>query len=106
MLQPTGEWKGGKGSGYTRVPQLWTVNRGSEAICQVMKFSSIRCLDAILPTLSRPSHLFIHAFIHSLNINCCCSVAQWCLDSLRPTDYSTPGFPALHHLPDMSLSKL
>ena len=78
MSQPTGGWKGGKGSGYTRVPQAWTVNRGSEAICQVMELS-IGCLDAILPTQSRPPHLLIHAFIRSLNINYCCSVAQWCI---------------------------
>ena len=78
MSQPTRGWKGGKGSGYTRVPQAWTVNRGSEAICQVMELS-IRCLDAILPTQSRPPpHLLIHAFIRSLSINCC-SVAQWCI---------------------------
>ena len=64
MSQPTRGWKGGKGSGYTRVPQAWTVNRGSEAICQVMELS-IRCLDAILPTQSRPPP-FAHSCIHSL----------------------------------------
>ena len=30
----------------------------------------------------------------------CCSVAQSCLTLSNPMDYSTPGFPVLHHLPE------
>ena len=30
---------------------------------------------------------------------CCCSVTQLCLTLCNPMDYSTSGFPVLHHLP-------
>ena len=30
----------------------------------------------------------------------CCSVTQLCMTVWDPTDYSTPGFTVLHHLPD------
>ena len=36
-----------------------------------------------------------------VEIHCfCCSVAQSCPTLCNPMDYSTPGFPVLHHLPD------
>ena len=31
----------------------------------------------------------------------CCSVVQSCLTFCDPMDCSTPGFPVLHHLPEM-----
>ena len=34
--------------------------------------------------------------------NCCCSVAQLCLTLSNPMDCSTPGFPVLHHLPELA----
>ena len=33
---------------------------------------------------------------------CCYSVAQSCLTLCKPTDYSTPGFSVLHHLPKLA----
>ena len=30
----------------------------------------------------------------------CCSVAKLCPTPYDPTDYSTPGFPVLHYLPE------
>ena len=33
---------------------------------------------------------------------CCCSVAQSCLTVCDPTDCRTPGFPVLHHLPQLA----
>ena len=34
---------------------------------------------------------------------CCCSVvAQLCLTLCDPMDCSTPGFPVLHHLPELA----
>ena len=36
-------------------------------------------------------------------IDCfCCSVVQSCLTFFDPMDYSTPGFPVLHHLPEFA----
>ena len=32
---------------------------------------------------------------------CCCSVAQLCQTLCDPMDCSTPGFPVLHHLPEL-----
>ena len=34
-------------------------------------------------------------------INCSCSVAQSCATLCNPMDFCTPGFPALHHLPEL-----
>ena len=33
---------------------------------------------------------------------CCCSVAQLCLTLCNPMDCSMPGFPVLHHLPELA----
>ena len=33
---------------------------------------------------------------------CCCSVSQSCLTLYDPMDYSTPGFPVLHHLLELA----
>ena len=33
---------------------------------------------------------------------CCCSVAQFCLTLCDPMDCSMPGFPVLHHLPELA----
>ena len=34
--------------------------------------------------------------------SCCCSVAQSCPTLCDPMDCSTPGFPVLHHLPELA----
>ena len=34
--------------------------------------------------------------------SCCCSVAQSCPTLCNPMDCSTPGFPVLHHLPELA----
>ena len=39
---------------------------------------------------------------HTLNWWCCFSVAQWFLTHCNPLDCSTPGFPVLHHLPEVA----
>ena len=36
------------------------------------------------------------------NTHCCGSVAQSCLTLCDPMDCSTPGFPVLHHLPELA----
>ena len=35
-------------------------------------------------------------------LNCCCSIAKAYLTLCDPTDCSTPGFPVLHHLPELA----
>ena len=35
------------------------------------------------------------------SIGCCCSVAQLCVTLCDPVDCSMPGFPVLHHLPEL-----
>ena len=39
---------------------------------------------------------------HATMSSCCCSVAQSCPTLCEPMDYSTPGFPVLHHLPELA----
>ena len=36
------------------------------------------------------------------NRNCCCSGAKLCPILCNPMDWSTPGFPVLHHLPELA----
>ena len=33
---------------------------------------------------------------------CCCSVTKSCPTLCDPRDYSTPGFPILHYLPEFA----
>ena len=40
-------------------------------------------------------------FIFSTFPEDCCSAAQSCLTLCNPKDCSTPGFPVLHHLPEL-----
>ena len=35
-------------------------------------------------------------------ISCCCLVAQLCPTLCDPMDFSTPGFPVLHYLPEVA----
>ena len=44
-------------------------------------------------------HTFCISFI------CCCSAAQSCHTLCDPMDYSTPGLPVLHHLPELKFAK-
>ena len=39
---------------------------------------------------------------HPHNTHCSCSVSQSCLTICDPMDCSTPGFPVLHHLPELT----
>ena len=34
-------------------------------------------------------------------MHCCCSVTQSCPTLCNPVDYSTPGFPVFHQLPEL-----
>ena len=42
------------------------------------------------------------AMMGTLQIPCCCSVTQWYPTLWDPTYCSTPGFPVLHHLPEIA----
>ena len=35
-------------------------------------------------------------------LSCCCSVTQLCLTLFDPTDFSPPGFPVHHQLPELA----
>ena len=41
-------------------------------------------------------------FFFRFHICSYCLVAQLCLTLCNPMDYSTPGFPVLHHLPEFA----
>ena len=54
---------------------------------------------------ARPHGLTIGRCINHTNheqIHCWCSVAQLCLTLCETVDCSTPGFPVLHHLPELA----
>ena len=36
----------------------------------------------------------------------CCSVSQSCLPLCDPMDYSMPGFPVLHYLPEFAQTRV
>ena len=49
--------------------------------------------------------LYLHCILHSPKCYCCCcpcSVTKLCPTLCDPMDYSTPGFPDLHHLPELA----
>ena len=61
-------------------------------------WSTLHCLTNILEQRKTVSFL-----CESENwVTTCCSVAQSCLTLCDPMDCSTPGFPVLHHLPELA----
>ena len=48
------------------------------------------------------SELYLCAATFSVMLLFRCSVTQLCLTLCDPMDYSTPGFPVLHHLPELA----
>ena len=44
----------------------------------------------------------IMTLINPYHCCCCCSVTQSCPTLCDPMDYNTPGFPALHRLPEFA----
>ena len=44
----------------------------------------------------------VKSIINLLQHSCYCSVAQSCLTLRDPMDCSTPGFPVLHHIPELA----
>ena len=55
------------------------------------------------PSFSYTKCSYLGSCSHKITVssNClyCCSVPKLCLTLCAPMDYSTPGFPVLHHLP-------
>ena len=45
---------------------------------------------------------FAHSFSHPNLSPCCCPVIWWYLTLCNPKNCSTPGFPVLHHLPELA----
>ena len=55
-----------------------------------------------LPELSEERELHGWATWLSIYLCSCCSVAQLCLTPCDPMDCNMPGFPVLHHLPELA----
>ena len=53
-----------------------------------------------LPPLSGRNRLAYESFQEWI-LSCCCLVTKSCLILCDPMDCSTPGFPALHYLPEL-----
>ena len=57
--------------------------------------------------LNREFEILIHPLSRLfIPIICGCSVAQLCLTLCDPMNYSMPGFPVLHHLPEFRLENV
>ena len=52
-----------------------------------------------------PSTLILQGEIQ-VRVGGCCSVAKLCLTLFDPMDCSTPGFPVLHHLPELAQTRV
>ena len=73
------------------------------SLSQYLSFLNIlSLLTHILTCLSHlPYFCSHHIFIQSTSI-CFCSVTQLCPTLCNPMDCSMPGFPVLHHLPEVA----
>ena len=61
------------------------------------------CCHCLLPKVSSPYQCVVRfVAICSFFLCCCCSVTQSCLTLCDPMDWSTPGFPVLHHLLELA----
>ena len=57
-------------------------------------------MDCTVPGVAK-SRIRLSEF-HYLAQSCCRSITQSCLTLCNPMDCSTPGFPVLHHLPELA----
>ena len=58
-----------------------------------------------LPPLSGRNRLAYESFQEWI-LSCCCLVTKSCLILCDPMDCSTPGFPALHYLPEFAQTQV
>ena len=64
-------------------------------------FIDITCISGTtIRTQELPRHTDISKHLPSTSV--CCSVAQSCLTLCDPEDFSPPGSPVLHHLPEFA----
>ena len=71
-------------------------HHSSKASVLMEALNSIKTQDSLL-TYSPVVDIGLFSFLFS-----CCSVTQLCLTLLGPMDYSTPGFPVHHQLPELA----
>ena len=72
----------------------WLPARGTGPLQTISQFYKHLCrLTSYTPFIYFNKHREEH---------CCCSVAQSCLTLYDPIDYSMPGFPVLHYLPELA----
>ena len=58
-------------------------------------------------TTGPPQNLHTYFYVVCLIVSIfCCSVAKSCLTPCDPMDCSTPGFPALHYLPEFAHTRV
>ena len=96
--------------GYGAPKTMWVWKRCSFSVAVASQALSLHSLLA--PRSPFPERCFQRVVwitsIHLLESHCggsaccSCSVPKSCLTSRHSTDYSTPGFPALHHLQEFA----
>ena len=65
--------------------------------CHAMLCPPLQILTFLFPSNNLASHCGIPGKCY-----CCCSDAKSCLTLCNPMDWSTPGFPILHHLLELA----
>ena len=67
------------------------------------KSTGVGC-HCLLPKVSSPYQCVVRfvAICFVFLCCCCCSVTQSCLTLCDPMDWSTPGFPDLHQIPELA----
>ena len=66
------------------------------------RFCQIFLLSLYCINYEIPSYIFILLTIQHYFCCCCCSVTQLCLTLRNSMDCSTPGFPVIHYLPELT----
>ena len=81
---------------------LWLHHCNLYLCGHVVSFSSVCSQNFLCLSLRRTLLIAVRA-----HLDCChCSATQSCPALWDPTDYSTPGFPALHHCPQLAQTQV
>ena len=95
------------------VPSHVVTHHSNLCLCGHVSTSNSNLLSTfykMMITLAQLDDPEYSSHINSLNVSIsakslchiCCSVTQLCLTLCDPMDCSTPGFPVLHHLPELT----
>ena len=82
-----------------------TLHRVTKSQTWLKQLNTHACIPIIYEDYKKLEQLKVQIFprnSHCQTFLCCCSVTKSCLILCDPMDYSTQGFPVLHHLPEFA----